>query len=219
MIELRTLSNIQKVNPDFTFRIFFDVGAHVGKVSQAFRAYSPNAFIHAFEPVEETCKQLRSNLGSDDRVIINRCALSKNPGIAQFTIGRNTGNRFAKGDYSRLRKTEVSVSTGDVYCASKGVTHIDFLKVDAEGHDLDVLLGFKNLLSNCAISFIQVECTPNPLNSYHAQLSDISHFLSLFNYHLHEIGETRHINNEQRMRTSTIWFCNAIFTHHVEKPF
>jgi hypothetical protein len=46
---------------------------------------------------------------------------------------------------------------GDNYCKSRKVDSIDFLKIDTEGHEYQVLLGFKEMLTNKKIRIIQFE--------------------------------------------------------------
>lgn len=50
---------------------------------------------------------------------------------------------------------QVSMKMLDEYCSENGIVHIDFLKIDTEGWELDVLKGARNILDNC--DFIQFE--------------------------------------------------------------
>ncbi len=114
MHELRTLEEIVLHDTQFRLDVAFDVGAHVGRVSSALRKFNPKkAKIHAFEPVPETFDLLKSEFSRDENIILNSFALSRMEGEAEFTIGRNTSNRFAIGQYEGLRKCKVQVSTGD----------------------------------------------------------------------------------------------------------
>ena len=45
----------------------------------------------------------------------------------------------------------------DIYCESKGISEIDFVKIDTEGSELSILKSFKEMLSNGKIRFIQFE--------------------------------------------------------------
>jgi hypothetical protein len=51
----------------------------------------------------------------------------------------------------------IKLDTIDNYCTQKNIAHIDFLKIDVEGFELNVLKGAKKMLENNAIEFIQFE--------------------------------------------------------------
>jgi hypothetical protein len=55
------------------------------------------------------------------------------------------------------QRFEISIDTVDDYCKRKGISSIQLLKIDAEGHDLDVLRGAPSMLANRAIDVIQFE--------------------------------------------------------------
>ncbi len=213
--ELNTLNYIKSLNSKFEPKIFFDVGAHYGSVTNAFKSYKTDCTVHLFEPVSATFEILQKNLSNTSGVILNKLALSNEVGEKNFTCGRNTGNRFATGIFNTGWIEQVAVITGDEYCNYSKIEKIDYLKIDAEGADLDVLIGFKNLLSRNAVDYIQVECTPDNRNSYHVQFIDLINFLSFFNYSLFCLGEMKHIDNEKNKVTSGIWYCNAIFSNQL----
>jgi hypothetical protein len=52
---------------------------------------------------------------------------------------------------------EVPTIRGDEFCEGQGVKKIDFLKIDAEGHDLEVLKGFEGMLARSRVGVVQVE--------------------------------------------------------------
>ncbi len=91
------------------------------------------------------------------------------------------------------------------------IRKINFLKIDAEGHDLDVLVGFRDMLASDSIEYIQVECTPTTLNSFHNSLEGIQSFLGVFGYYLFGFGEIKRQDNDRKIKTPYIWYFNAIF--------
>jgi FkbM family methyltransferase len=52
---------------------------------------------------------------------------------------------------------EINLTTIDSFCVSNGIENIDFLKIDVEGHELNVLQGAKRMIENEKIRFIQFE--------------------------------------------------------------
>jgi hypothetical protein len=51
----------------------------------------------------------------------------------------------------------VRIITLDSYCGEHQIEHIDLLKLDVEGHELDVLNGATHMFSKAAISMVQFE--------------------------------------------------------------
>ena len=52
---------------------------------------------------------------------------------------------------------ECPVTTGDLYCSEHGIERIDFLKVDVEGAEREVLNGFSRMLDERRITAVQFE--------------------------------------------------------------
>ena len=57
-----------------------------------------------------------------------------------------------------MENTEtIKLTTLDEYCVKNNIDWIDYLKMDVEGHEHDVLLGSKNMLESKKIGIIQYE--------------------------------------------------------------
>jgi FkbM family methyltransferase len=144
--------------------IFLDVGANKGLYSrELLRVYGPNVeALHCFEPTKELVSGfLRFE---DPRVTVNALALGKRAATAELwkIPGRPGLNSLTKRrlDHFQVEMTEkdsVEVVTLDEYAARHNLEHIDFMKLDVEGHELDVLKGSEALLSRRAIRCIQFE--------------------------------------------------------------
>ena len=52
---------------------------------------------------------------------------------------------------------EISLNSIDDYCLMNGITTIDFLKIDTEGNELNVLKGAQRMLTSNSINIIQFE--------------------------------------------------------------
>lgn len=76
---------------------------------------------------------------------------------------------------------EVQVSSLDRLSHDLGVTNIDFVKIDVEGNELNVLKGAKNLLSKGAIKFIQLELG-HAMRAKRVYFHDVFDFLDKYNY-------------------------------------
>jgi FkbM family methyltransferase len=137
---------------------FVDVGANKGNFSAAFRALSPDAAGYIFEPGLVALEWLGQRFSRDTNIHISRKAISDTPGSMDFFeepgagLGSSLIQACARESANRIR---VDVTTLDLEFQSSGV--IDYVKIDAEGHDLNVLRGAHELLSSHAIRFLQFE--------------------------------------------------------------
>lgn len=56
---------------------------------------------------------------------------------------------------------KVQTITIDTYCNINLIDHIDFMKIDVEGAEFDVLVGCKGMLKSRSIKYIQIEYSPH----------------------------------------------------------
>jgi FkbM family methyltransferase len=145
--------------------VLFDVGANVGDYSKSLREEYPNARIYAFEPHPRTFSYLKSNLASSNVKLYN-IALGENPGeFVLYDRADQDGSQHAslfEAVISEIHKQNttkfsVTVDTMDEFCRREEISEIDFLKIDTEGNELQVLNGAKELITNMRLSIIQFE--------------------------------------------------------------
>lgn len=126
--------------------IFLDVGANVGLYSLYVNAYARQADratrIIAIEPGVETCARLEANIAaSEAQVQIIRAAVSDAPGTGH--LGGGDINRGEAKLSAQSAETEtVVIDTLPRIARTLGITRIDAMKVDIEGHDLKALTTF-----------------------------------------------------------------------------
>lgn len=144
----------------------FDVGANRGQFLQlALRKLSGRrAVIHSFEPGRDAFATLRAVGGTLPDVRLNIVALGRargsgtpfsdtpGSGLASMTRRRLEHHRVA----FRLREP-VTIETLDDYWAGRPAERIDLLRVDVEGHELDVLCGAARTLGAARIDFVPFE--------------------------------------------------------------
>jgi FkbM family methyltransferase len=178
--------------PGFDPKIIFDVGANVEFVNH----FRPER-VYAFEPIGAAYQALDMVRVGFPVVETHQLALSDRPGRLEMTSNAaSTGNRMLQpGERARGEIEAVTVETGDGFCAAAGVDRIDFLKVDAEGHDLKVLVGFTGMLRDWKVDVLQVECGLSPENDVHVPLDAFTRFLAPLGYRLFGLyGVSRRIH-------------------------
>lgn len=144
--ELAFYDRICGVNPITVF----DVG-----VREDTYYYRPQIQLHLFEPVPEFCNVLRQKLKSATNVTINAVGLGQVKGtLTYYNRSQSIIKRTICGDTDENVR-QISLITLDEYCQEHKVTSIDFLKIDTEGYELNVLKGATNMLPH--IQIIQFE--------------------------------------------------------------
>jgi FkbM family methyltransferase len=163
--ELLVQKTILKCFPSDRDLVVFDVGANVGEWSMQLLRMGgrSNSFLHAFEPVSSTMQMLKQNLyglNTGWKFLPIQRALSDRDGISQmFVIEEGCGiNAITPDPKLAIKRTEtIQLTTVDDYCKVNNIPEIGLLKIDAEGHDLFVIRGARQLLSQNRIDVIQFE--------------------------------------------------------------
>jgi FkbM family methyltransferase len=178
--------------------VVFDVGANVGDWSKAVLQHSPEAEVHLFEPIYQNIQFLQKDLDKSikkGKVVVNHCALgSKEESRSFFHYeDANTWSTFyrrfdieKRESLSKPLCVPTSVTTIDSYCQQSDINRINFMKIDVEGAELDVLLGAKTLLKNGRIDYLQFEYGRTYLDAG-ITLKQVFEYLSDMHYALFKI--------------------------------
>jgi len=144
----------------------FDVGSNKGQfLSMAQAVLCGSGFVvHAFEPSPITYSSLRENTEKYDNVILNNFGLGETAG--SFSLYSDApGSGLASLSKRRLdhfglkfnHSETVQIETLNQYCESNHIQHIDLLKLDVEGHELDVLKGGRKMFAQQAVDIVTFE--------------------------------------------------------------
>jgi FkbM family methyltransferase len=144
----------------------FDVGANVGEFTlEILEAFSDQKFqLYAFEPSARAFAQLKSRVPDRPSLQLVNKGLSKEEGTVELFFpdeGSALASLYQRDlGHTKLsfgKKALVNVTTLDRFCRENRIERIDLLKLDVEGHELSVLQGARELMSNNAIEVIQFE--------------------------------------------------------------
>ncbi len=144
-------------------RTVIDVGANIGTFTLFAAAHAPEAKIYAFEPEEGTAAALQKNV--DDNQLGNRIT-TEVKGIAG-TEGERTFYVAGKCSWfgsfykpvGESMPVTISVTTLAQVFQKYGITQCDFLKLDCEGAEYEILYGLPEELFE-RIGFIALEYHP-----------------------------------------------------------
>lgn len=174
-------------------KVVVDVGANDSAYGQN---ELPNSYIFAFEPHPDSFKRLLRN--RKNKVIPIEGAVTAKTGITHLWDFADSAPRKKDQPTSQLatvhqkiisdlyhqpsKKYTVSAITLDDYFKDKHIKQIDLLKIDAEGNELAVLNGCKQLLANNKIEIIQFEF--NETHAYsHVLMKDFYDLLPNFSFY------------------------------------
>lgn len=196
--------------------VAFDVGANIGQWATFLLelAGKRGGGVHCFEPSPATFSKLKAAMAkyrsAEERVFCINAGLSDLKGTRDLYIkeegsGINSFyNRRLEGLGISYDESEtVQVTTVDGYCREKDISHIDFLKVDVEGHELAVMRGAREMLKKQGIDYVQFEYGGCWIDSRTLFL-DMYDFLTSFGYIIGKImprGIEFYDKYDQRLET------------------
>jgi FkbM family methyltransferase len=138
----------------------FDVGAFRGDWTAELLARFPLASVHCFEISSESQPRLAERFADDDRVIVNSVGVGAAEGPTQIYLQQGHPEMTSTVRGSEIHDSiPAALTTLDLYASQRALDHVDFVKVDVEGMELDVFKGAHRLLDEARIGIIQFEFT------------------------------------------------------------
>jgi len=179
-----------------TKKIAFDIGSCLGESIPRFKDYDE---IYAFEPSPWSHHLLYESNKNDSRIKFFQLAVSDVEDILPFY-------RYDHYGYSSLYKINKDGEMGkwceqidpgydqladiievksirlDNFMSKNDIDHIDFLKIDTQGNDLNVIKSLGNMISN--VDTIELEVQVKPLYYDTPSKKEILDFMSVNNFSL-----------------------------------
>jgi FkbM family methyltransferase len=209
---IEVFTDIARTLPGYLIQTIFDVGANVGQTARVLTRECPEAQVFCFEPVASTFGRLRERMAANPNVRCFPIAFGAEAETREIRVRPLSPNNSLSSDSdvavadATVLET-VRVDTLDRFTAAHGVERIDFLKIDTEGFDLEVLRGAEGLLRSRRIALLQVEASMNRQNTKHVPLAAFVDHLEDRGYALFGLYEqTPEWSGEPRLR-----FCNPVF--------
>jgi FkbM family methyltransferase len=133
--------------------VVLDVGAHVGAFSVVSGKRLNKGLVISFEPNPEIYQLLKLNvhLNKLRNVVPLNVALADFCGKAKLSFSRDPANGILgareRPDVFGTRAFDVQVRTIDNICLERGIKRMDFIKIHAEGSEMAILKGSRNILA------------------------------------------------------------------------
>jgi FkbM family methyltransferase len=133
--------------------VCFDIGANSGEYTYQFEKCVGSENVFAFEPIPNLFKELKLLFR---KVQLHKLAISNSNETNQFKIPKINGSAYAtrgkldidiiEPDESDFDLIDVKCQTLDSFVEKHEVQKINFIKIDVEGHEFDVLKGGKKCI-------------------------------------------------------------------------
>jgi FkbM family methyltransferase len=153
--------------------VVYDIGAHKGRWTKQHASLLPNANFFLFEANKEHAEKLKSR---GYRAFIG--VLSSDGEPAKFYKKVGTGDSLYRENtqtYSEDSFEVVTTKTLHQVVTSEKLPKPDFVKLDVQGAEIDILKGAGDLLDGC--SLLLAEC---PIVPYNLGAPELNEYLTYF---------------------------------------
>jgi len=161
-----------------TAKTIVDIGANIGLFTYFAGLQSPTAEMHCFEPDLRNYRVLEQNLNAiPATTIVNHSAVASEAGELQFYSSDYGGWSSAFGTLGAEESESYRVPAIVLsdYLREHSISCIDFLKIDVEGSEYDILMG-DDLLWETEIKCLVVEVDRTPRDERYSE-ADMRSFL------------------------------------------
>lgn len=184
--------------------VLCDIGAR-GGIEQHWHCYGQQARFIGFEPDSQECNRLNQEF-TEQNYEFYPVALGKQKETRTFFICRYPGgSSFYPANRSFLERfpsehseeldvintAELNTVNLDLLTQEKSISNIDFIKLDVEGSELDILQGAENILKQSVLG-VSLEVLFHSSLRSQPSFSEIDLFLNSLGFHLFDLAIYRH---------------------------
>jgi FkbM family methyltransferase len=182
--------------------VIFDVGARDGMNSE-WAVFGDQIKVYCFEPDEEECTRLTAE--APPQVHYLAYAVGRSTGRAtlfETKLPYSTGlyktrmeyfDRFINWENGiTVSERVIDVKSLDDILSTIGIDHIDFIKLDAEGAELDILEGAGKMLMAGNLVGVLSEIRLHREINGSPPFADLDSFLRRYNFQLFDLEVNRH---------------------------
>ena len=207
------------IHLDFRGRNVYSIGSSGGDFTQFFAAsVGKKGCVVAFEPNPNVYQHLKHRIGRDigsNVLAVNMCVglaqgnsllIVRNDDTGTGSIDPDIQNQIiSEGDYHEIN---VPICSLDSYVASNGgKAYPNFIKIDAEGAEFDILKGAVRVLQSCPELFIEIHGATRAQKE--KNIEDIIRFLQEYGYSIYHIesGQKISFTNSKVAKEGHIYCC------------
>jgi FkbM family methyltransferase len=155
-------------------RVWIDVGAHEGELSFPFAAADPSLLVYAFEPNLRAASRVMGRLRN---YVVLPIAIAERDGSAELHLNAyeqsssllpadqvGVKSWVSDAEFKVIGSATVATMRLDTFMNGAGIESVDFLKIDAQGLDLEVVKSAGDRLPD--VAKVQLEATTVPYRQY-----------------------------------------------------
>ena len=173
-----------------------DVGANIGEFTIGFNTVFNNENFIAIEPDPTEYSVLKKNLSNFKNCFTYNIALSNKTGNVNFYLANESGD----SSLDNITKKSINVECKTLDSVTKKIENIGLIKLEAEGHEPEILKGSINTLKKTKYITVDVGPERNNCSTYES----VNEILVRNNFKLLNRGKTR----------DTVIYYNANLINH-----
>ncbi len=161
-------------------KVILDIGANLGNHTLFWASHLSYEKIFSFEPYRPNYERLFNNIKNNGlqniypicKGVGNKCGFTNITEFHEDNYGGTTLSQEISESGGEIPLTDI-----DSFCSENGLSQVDFIKIDTEGFELNVLNGMKN----CLLKFhpdLWVEVTPISFSAVMTILSEPEYVLA-----------------------------------------
>jgi FkbM family methyltransferase len=164
MLQMLSKNTSKNTSENFLPLIFFDVGSNQGQFAKlVIQSLGKKVDLFCFEPSKKTFHILKQNLDGFQNANLYNFGLGDCDQFLNLYADKEMSRVASLYDRKHFDKSTtklvetVGIKSLDKFCSENAISHIHYLKLDVEGHELSVLRGAVEMLRAEAIDYIQFE--------------------------------------------------------------
>ena len=224
--ELAVLRNLARTIEKGDKLCVFDVGSNQGQFLRMLLDHASDdlSCVHCFEPANYSFGRLQMVAAAYEfpHLHLNRIALGQNPGRSELYYDREGSGlaSLTQRDLSFKNRSfdaheTVQLERLDSYCVTNSIDFIDWLKMDVEGHELDVLKGGMNTIKNGCVGCITLEFGGANIDT-RTYFRDFYHFFEEASMRLYRVTPGGYLHRISRYRETEEQFTTMNFVAYRE---
>ncbi|PHY12989.1 hypothetical protein CSW58_08805 [Caulobacter sp. B11] len=207
----------------FSPSVIVDIGAFEGMWARAIAEQFPAAQIFMIEAQDSKSEILRkrcAELGSKANYTINLLGSAPKENVTFYELGTGSSIYSELTDHQKTPTIKTMTTLSEVL-QCHNVINPDFIKLDVQGAEIDILLGGLDVLKTSTM--VQAELSVTPYNDGAPLASEVIAFMWSKNFVLYDLFEAKRVNNSGQIsqidalflnRNSTFWSTSRFEASH-----
>ena len=164
------------------------IGAHIGQEVEDYFSCFPDVQIHLFEPQKKIFSYLKKSFGNIENISLYNFALGSMNSVSSMYISGNEGlsSSFLKPKEHLIEHPEIKFEKDDSRVEIKvldelDIPDIDFLNIDTQGFELEILKGSQQILTS-DVKYLILEINKKEIYEGCPHIKEVDLFLKKYNY-------------------------------------